>query len=138
MRFYIASTLENAEMVRWFAGKLKSWGWQQTYDWTVHGPVQGPLLAETAEKELSGVKEADIVFVLFPAKRGTHVELGAAIALKKKIILWAESEEELFLDGRTCAFYHSKGVARIIGDRNALLLAAINASPDNSRIHCVV
>lgn len=138
MRFYIASTLENAEMVRWFAGQLKSWGWQQTYDWTVHGPVQGPLLAETAEKELSGVKEADIVFVLFPAKRGTHVELGAAIALKKKIILWAQSEEELFLDGRTCAFYHSKGVARIIGDRNVLLLAAINASPDNSRIHCVV
>ncbi len=138
MRFYVASALENAEMVRWFAGKLKSWGWQQTYDWTVHGAVQEPLLAETAEKELSGVKEADIVFVLFPAKRGTHVELGAAIALKKKIILWAESEEELFLDGRTCAFYHSKGVARIIGDRNALLLAAINASPDNSRIHCVV
>ena len=138
MRFYIASTLENAEMVRWFAGKLKSWGWQQTYDWTVHGPVQGPLLAETAEKELSGVKEADIVFVLFPAKRGTHVELGAAIALEKKVVLWAQSEKDLILDGRTCAFYHSGLVTRVIGDRNALLLAAINASPDNSRIHCVV
>lgn len=138
MRFYIASTLENAEMVRWFAGKLKSWGWQQTYDWTVHGPVQGPLLAETAEKELSGVIDADVVFILFPAKRGTHVELGAALALGKKIILWAQSEEELILDGRTCAFYHSKGVARVIGDRNVLLQAAINASSGSSRMSYVV
>ncbi len=138
MRFYIASTLENAEMVRWFAGKLKSWGWQQTYDWTVHGPVQGPLLAETAEKELSGVIDADVVFILFPAKRGTHVELGAALALGKKIILWAQSEEELILDGRACAFYHSKGVARVIGDRNVLLQAAINASSGSSRMSYVV
>lgn len=134
MRFYVASALENAEMVRWFAGKLKSWGWQQTYDWTVHGPVQEPLLAETAEKELSGVKEADIVFVLFPAKRGTHVELGAAIALEKKVVLWAQSEKDLILDGRTCAFYHSGLVTRVIGDHNALLRAAVNASAGSSRM----
>ena len=67
MNFYIASKLENAARVRELAEVLKSWGWQQTYDWTSHGMVLGEKddLQRVAAKELAGVIRAQIVIVCY-------------------------------------------------------------------------
>jgi len=57
MKYYIASSLENAEQVKRLIWLLKSWGWQVTYDWTKHGSVQAEgreVIKETAKKELAG------------------------------------------------------------------------------------
>lgn len=108
MKYYIASRLENAEAVKRMASRLNEVGWIQTYDWTTHGSVQEKGLErieQVAQAELIGVREADVVIVLMPGGRGTHVELGAAIAYKKPVILFAE-DGQLLQDGRTCAFYH--------------------------------
>lgn len=124
MKFYIASRLENADMVKKLALALKSWGMKHTYDWTAHGSVQceGPeRLTEVAELELQGVKDADIVIVLLPGGRGTHCELGIANALNKKVFLWAETDEMFLQNDRTCAFYWNSNVERIVGDKFTLL-----------------
>lgn len=118
MKFYIASRLENAEQVRCLAKILKMWGWEHTYDWTEHGSVQTEgetRIREVAQKEIQGVKDADVVIVLLPGGRGTHVELGAAIALSKPVFIYAQTDEFFMQDNRICAFYLYDNITRVTG-----------------------
>lgn len=129
-RFYIASKLENHERVRQLRDLLVAGGWRCTYDWTTHGsvraqegaPADGTLparIAGVASDELDGVMAADVVIALLPGGRGTHVELGAALAAKElaevsgpmRIVLWSATPEEHFtFDERCSAFYHHPAV----------------------------
>ena len=45
--------------------------------------------ADTALAEIAAVREADVLVVLLPGGYGTHVEIGAALALGKPVILHA-------------------------------------------------
>lgn len=140
MKFYIASRLENAEQVKQIAAVFKASGWVHTYDWTEHGSVQcegEERIREVAEAEMKGVKDADVVIVLLPGGRGTHAELGAAIALDKKVFVWAESEIFFMQDERTCAFYWNYGVDRIVGSELALLKGVYNYASFVSSPRCV-
>lgn len=101
LRIYIASGLDNAPAVRRLANALKERGHSITYDWTAHGSVhsvsatakQNELaLGSAAHGELNGVTQADAVVVLLPGGRGTHIEMGAALALRKPIVLCAAPE----------------------------------------------
>jgi hypothetical protein len=115
MKFYIATTLTNADAHNRLRDFLTSEGHAITYDWTAHGPVwnQGEdRIAAVAAAELQGVADADFVCVLLPGGRGTHTEMGAALALGKPVLLQVESEEDL--EGpATCAFYHHPGVTLV-------------------------
>lgn len=123
MKFYIASALENVATVRRVANILKAAGHHHTYDWTVHGSVQseGPeRLTEVAEAERQGVLNADMVIIILPGGRGTHAELGIALGDQpKKIIICAEDANAYLLEGRTCSFYWSDLVHRIVGPKDA-------------------
>ena len=69
MKFYIASRLENAEMVKRVAEVLKAAGYIHTYDWTEHGSVQNEgqeRIIQVAENEKVGVLNADMVIVILP------------------------------------------------------------------------
>ena len=134
MRFYVASKLENATRVRALRDRLVALGHEPTYDWTAHGSVQDQgeeRIREVAIAEMMGVLLADVVIVLFPGGRGTHTELGAALAHAvlngrggKRVVLIGDPPIE---DGRTCAFYHHPLVVRVasedefIDQRTALL-----------------
>lgn len=127
MRFYIASRLDNAHKVRKLAAHLKRFGWEQTYDWTLHGSVQGcgeDVLREVSLKELDGVKAADAVVVILPGGRGTHAELGAALALNIPVFVWGEKDEDFIQDGYTCSFYWNPLVKRVTGGMLDLVMAA--------------
>ena len=116
MQFYIATKLENhAEHNR-----LRDWlterGHQITYDWTRHGPVFSKglrVVREVAIAECRGVAQADVVIVLWPGGRGTHVELGVAIALGKWVILCSPLGEHHEATKETCAFYHHPNVTLV-------------------------
>lgn len=141
MNFYIASRLENAARVRDLASILKARGHVHTYDWTMHGSVQNEgsdVIAKVASREHAGVRSADTVIVLLPGGRGTHAELGMAIAWATvvaedtgdpiRILVLSESPEIDFgEDGRTCAFYHHPLVKRI--GSWAELLDALGVAP---------
>lgn len=114
MKVYIATALERAEEARAFAGALAALGHTLTYSWWEHGSVQaeGPeRIAQVAMDELEGVRVADLVVVLLPGGRGTHTELGAALAFTeqggggkapKRVILVGPLADS---GGRECAFY---------------------------------
>ena len=125
LRFYIATRLERAEEHRRLAEMLRGIGWELTYDWTVHGSVQreGPeRIAEVAAAEMRGVRDADVVVVLLPGGRGTHAELGMALAWAKVVVIVADPEDGFVgQDERTCAFYHAPGVVRWEGTLERLV-----------------
>lgn len=108
MRFYVASRLENADVVRDVRDKMLKEGHALTYDWTIAGSVRGDLakLREVAEAETRGVAEADILILLLPGGRGAHVELGIALGCKKPVVIWSEDLMPLGAGKETSAFYH--------------------------------
>lgn len=116
MKFYIASKLENHAAVEGLRDLLKELGHEVTYDWTVHGPVYRSGLErvrEVAIDEAQGVLSADFVVVLWPGGRGTHVEMGMAIAAGKPVIFVSDDERHHEATTETCAFYHHPQVIRV-------------------------
>ena len=108
MKFYIATRLENHLQHNTVRDFLIVAGHSITYDWTSHGPVWKAgtkVIREVACAELNGVVEADVVVVLLPGGRGTHAELGMAIALGKPVLLCGGPEMYGAVP-ETCAFYH--------------------------------
>lgn len=114
--FYIATGLERGEEAKALAAQLQGLGLSLSYAWWEHGSVQseGPeRIQEVAIAEANGVRSADLFVCLLPGGRGTHTELGMAIATsleqtphgygrhEKTILLVGPTEQ----DGRTCAFY---------------------------------
>lgn len=118
-RFYIATALENAEVHKLLAKRLIDAGHVLTYDWTTHGSVQDDphLWMKVAQKEVEGVLSADWVIML-PGGRGTHTELGLAIASRKKIVVVRDSAEVSKPGYRTCIFYHHYSVVELIDNAN--------------------
>ncbi len=110
---YIATRLENHVKHNEVRDALLRCGVELTYDWSILGPVWREGLhriREVAELETNGVKEADFVVVILPGGRGTHAELGMALALEKQVYILAEGAECYLLRAvsETCAFYHHR------------------------------
>lgn len=121
MKFYIASSLRNVRNVRDVAEVLKSRGFIQTYDWTTHSKVDSiSKLREIGNEEFAGVLDADVVIVMMPAGKGSHVELGIALGTKKKIYLYS-STHEINDIGKTTTFYHLDEVEQCIGSLEDLI-----------------
>ncbi len=116
MRFYIGSGIKNCSEVNCYSKILKENGWEQTYDWVknVNGDVSIEDLREYAKLESLGIFNADVVIILLPAGRGSHVELGMALALNKKVFLCSPTEEEFSIKN-TVAFYELPGVVKLVG-----------------------
>ncbi len=134
--YYIASGLENFERVRALKRVLDEAGWRHTYDWTVHGSVQREpgRLAEVAKYEVSGVFRADVVIVLLPGGRGTHVELGIALGTAatveptpRIVIYTPASEEDFGTGGKTCVFYHHPLVEKF-SDYDAMIASLLKGA----------
>lgn len=131
MKFYIASSLGNAEAVNIIADYLISRGWAQTYDWTKHGPVLiNDELRRISNEELRGVTGCDVFFLLLPGKRGSHTELGAALAANKPVIILSPDYNLLYENDLTCSFYWHPNVSNrlIEPDRFALACMAYRAA----------
>lgn len=85
---YVGSSLNEKTIASKIIKVLTDFGYSITYDWTTHGRLTSlDELKECCDKEINGVANCDLFFMYFPARFGTHVELGIALALKKKIIL---------------------------------------------------
>jgi nucleoside 2-deoxyribosyltransferase len=114
MKTYIATRLENHRTHNRVRDALVEVGVELTYDWSLHGPVWmhgEQRIQEVSERETHGVKDADFVIVILPGGRGTHAELGMAIALDKPVFLLCESDDTRKMLGaceETCAFYHHR------------------------------
>lgn len=111
MTFYVATSLDNAPAARAAADALRARGLAQTYDWTVHGSVQAEpeRWSRVALDEGAGVLRAAVVLVLLPGGRGTHVELGLALASSRCRLLLLVGDDA---EQRACVFHHHPFVRR--------------------------
>jgi nucleoside 2-deoxyribosyltransferase len=115
-KIYVASSLLNKENVSELYRFLIENGHEITYDWTTHGRVICPdELISIARKEFDGVVDADLLLMLMPARNGSHVEFGVALALGKPIIILTANC--LYEDK---SFYHLDNV-HIVSDTKRII-----------------
>lgn len=131
LRYYIATSLERAADCRALSKFLDAFGWECTYDWTAHGSVQGQgldIIETVATYEVAGVLVANVLIALLPGGRGTHCEIGMAIAVGKPVILVCDADELKDASGRECSFYYAPCVTRISAKSHvAIALCALLA-----------
>ena len=85
---YIATSLLNVEQARSIIKRFQKHNIHVTHDWTKHGQVFSEReLKEFGIAEMDGVKNADLLFMIHPARTGTHVELGIALGCNKPVII---------------------------------------------------
>ncbi|MCA1031283.1 nucleoside 2-deoxyribosyltransferase [Bacillus timonensis] len=129
MKFYIASSLTNKEQVQYVSEKLREAGHIHTYDWTRNEHVSTlEQLQDIGEKERLGVLEADLLVVLLPGGKGTHVEMGIALAHYKKVVLYSPTDEVNNVN-TTSTFYHVPEVGIVIGTLEELIEEICTKSP---------
>jgi nucleoside 2-deoxyribosyltransferase len=126
--FYLSTRKDrNAEAGPLLAA-LKAIGWERTFDWAHRGASTASEYADLAVAEIAGIRDADVLIVLLPGGYGTHVEIGAALALEKPVILHAPSRETLETP-YACAFHYHPAVKVLVSEQLdvAAVLAFISA-----------
>ncbi|MEQ2465262.1 group-specific protein [Niallia sp. Sow4_A1] len=114
-RFYVASSFKNIEIVRLVSKNLQNKGYIYTYDWTVNESASTiEDLREIGLNEKNAVMDADIIIVILPAGKGSHIELGIALGQGKRIYLYSPNDEVNNLD-TTSTFYHLSEVQKCMG-----------------------
>lgn len=133
LKYYIATTLNNAHEHRLLSNVIKNNIYSKlTYDWTRHGSVLDDPIerrAFTAFQEVEGVRSADVVIAILPGGRGTHIEIGAALALRRSVIIVYQNAQDL-----RCVFYDHPLVQLIYkGDGWSTVVDAIRELPNICR-----
>jgi len=121
MKFYVASSFNNIDQVRYLCRKLKSLGHIHTYDWTQNDKASTlEDLKQIGQLEKDAVAAADLVVVILPGGKGSHIELGIALGLNKKIILYCP-DKSIYNFNTTSTFYHLPEVEKFIGTLDELV-----------------
>lgn len=132
MKFYIAASLSEVALVRSVSNALRQHGWIHTYDWTLccdDADLNDETMRELAEHEYNGVKDADIVLVLNPKGRGTHVELGLALAFEKTVYLYHQNDAFFRSLSDTVSFYWLPQLHTLSGNLETALGRILEENP---------
>ncbi len=132
MKFYIGSGFKNCELVNYYSKVLQENGWEHTYNWTKNisnNPTVEDLI-KYSKLEQNAIIDADVIIILLPAGRGTHIELGMALALNKKIFLCSASEDEFSIEN-TVNFYQLPQIKKVVGDADDNIKQIINMEIEN-------
>jgi nucleoside 2-deoxyribosyltransferase len=134
MKFYIASSFDNKETVRALANRLIEEGFIQTYDWTKNERATTVQeLARIGEEEKNAVILADFFVLLLSGGKGSHVELGIALALGKRIYIYSP-EDEVNDFAKATTFYHVSNVKRFTGSIEEFVEKLISHEKENEEI----
>ncbi|MCQ1954494.1 nucleoside 2-deoxyribosyltransferase [Arthrobacter sp. zg-Y238] len=129
-RFYVASSFRNIVNVRYVAQALESKGYVNAYDWTQNASVRDAGTAtlddlrSIGQQERDAVMGADVVVILLPGGKGTHVELGIAIAQGRRTILHS-ADGDINNPETTSTFYHLPEVEKCHGTLDDLLAVIV-------------
>ncbi len=112
-KFYVATRKDRAGDASSIEEALKAHGWERTFVWTAQDGADSEEHAKIAAAELDGVRKADVLIVLLPGGYGTHVEIGAALALGKPVIIHAPDRKTLKTP-YMCVFHYHPGVVGLL------------------------
>lgn len=127
MKFYIGSGMKNCELVNYYSKILEENGFNHTYNWTKNISNYETIedLIEYSKLEQKGIRDADVVIILLPAGRGTHIELGMALELNKKIFLCSNTDDEFSIEN-TVNFYQLPQIERLVGNTDDIIKQILN------------
>lgn len=114
-RFYVATRKDRSAQADALSEILGAEGWERTFAWTELDASNPDEFAATAVAEVEAVRRADVLIVLLPGGYGTHVEIGAALALGKPVILHAPDRKTLQTP-YPCVFHYHPGVKVLISE----------------------
>jgi nucleoside 2-deoxyribosyltransferase len=115
-RFYVSTQKDrNAELAPLLEA-LRTKGWERTFDWGGREASSESEYADLAMAEIAGIRDADAVIVILPGGRGTHVEIGAALAMGKPVIIHAPNRKTLETP-YPCAFHYHPTVKLLFSER---------------------
>lgn len=121
MKFYLASGFQNKQAVNYVSEKLIEAGCVHTYDWTKNDrALTLEELKLIGEAEKNAILAADVVIILLPGGKGSHIELGIAMGQGKKIFLYSADEKVNDFE-TTSTFYHLPEVEQVIGTLDELV-----------------
>lgn len=115
-RFYLATRKDRLDQAAPLLDALRASGWNRTFAWTNQDIHNRGEHADIALAELAGVREADVLIVLLPGGYGTHVEIGAALALGKPVIIHAPDQKTLETP-YACVFHYHPLVTLLVSER---------------------
>ena len=132
MKFYVGSGMKNSELVNYYAKILKDNGWEQTYNWVenINSDVSIKEMTKYAKLESQGVADSDVTIILLPDGRGSHIELGMAMELNKKVFLCSSTKEEFSVEN-TVAFYGLPNITQLVGTADENIEEIIKLSKNN-------
>lgn len=137
MNFYIASSIKNKEMVKSLADQLKLEGFCHSYDWTINDRADSmDLLASIGESELSAVRNSDFLVMLLPGGKGSHIEMGIALGLGKRVYLYSPNND-IFEFDKTSTFYHVAGVTEFTGEFESFVQFLLQQETTNFNRLCI-
>ncbi len=98
-----------------------------TYNWAANIKQEETKedMLDFAKKEMNAIKNADKVIFLLPLGKGSHIELGMALAYNKKIYLC--TYDKTFFDNNTVNFYEMDNIEKIITTEEKLIPELINS-----------
>lgn len=121
MQVYIGSGFYNIENVRYVRDRLNGYGHHVTYDWTQNERADSfESLRAIGESERSAILQSDVVIILLPAGKGSHIELGIALGAGVPVVLH-DSTGEMDAFESTSTFYHLPEVTRLDGTLDELV-----------------
>lgn len=125
MNFYVASSFKNKDQVRNLSSRLKLEGFYHTFDWTQNERSASlEALSTIGEEEKEAIIQSDFLVIILPAGKGSHVELGIALGLGKRIYLFSPTNE-IYEYKKTTTFYHVQGVDSFVGSLDAFIAYVI-------------
>ena len=105
-KVYIAAKFRDRMTARYLMAHLRGKGHTITVDWTTHEKSEEGYPVQFADDDLRGIDDCDMfigVFVKPYRYKGALVELGAALALEKKVCVIGDAIE-------SCIFYYHPDV----------------------------
>ena len=113
--YYLSTRKDRAGHAVVLANALRAAGWERTFDWSEIQDFTPDNYAETAAAEIAAVQAADLLVVLLPGGFGTHVEIGAALALGKRVIIHAPNRT-ILNSPYPCIFHYHPLVDLLISE----------------------
>ncbi len=104
-KIYVAAKFENKAKVKEVQRELRKSGFGISHDWTnessegLTGAELRTYLQTCAREDLEGARDADAVVVIYDKTlggRGLYVEIGAALATVKPVVIIGDREDCIF------------------------------------------
>lgn len=115
MKFYISSSHQNSDLVRIASFLFTQNEFIPTYDWTMNEKAATfEELRFIGEEAKQGIIDADFFVMILPAGKSSHMELGMAMALNKRIYVYSPDEEIYNLD-KAVPFYFLPEIRPFVG-----------------------